>query len=497
MAVRISKRLPRMVLLLFLTVGSAALSAGERYYDLNPLAREIYTEIFALELDLAEERIAAFRRRYPTNLAAEHLESYVDFFRVYLTGNERLANALEDRFDRRYAALEEGDEDDPYFRYALAENHLHRSLTDIRFERHLAAFRNLNRAHKLLRENARLFPDFLANYKDLGMLHAAVGAIPPSYKWGVELFSSLSGTIAEGRAEIGRALLDTDSPFYLETVGIAAFVELHLAGNAAAAYRMIAEAPLDPRTNSLHCFVLADIAMRNGKNEEALRHLEAQPRGGTATPFPYLDFLLGLAKARSLDPLARVHFQSFLSRYAGGEYREEARQKIAWSYLLEGRREDYRQAILEISGASQTGGDENAVREAAADRPPHLGLLRARLLFDGNYCTRALAELNKIEQGELTANEKLEFLYRTGRVLGGLNDHAGALSFYGQTVSRGRDNPAYFACRAALQAGLIEEQRGNTKEAIAYFRTCLDISPAEYRTGLHTLATAGLSRVKE
>lgn len=487
----------RPLLFLLLLLGSlSAVANGERYYEFTPAANAIYQDIFALELDGAEVDIQKFRKAYPSNLVAEHLESYLDFFRLYLSGNERLDDQLEERFEARYTALRSGDEASPWYAYALAENYLHRSLIDLRFERHLAAFRNLNRANKLLRDNARDFPDFLPNYKDLGLLHAAVGSIPPSYKWGVELFSSLSGSIAEGRAEIQRALLDQNSPFHLETVVITAFVELHLADNPEVAYGMVTGAGLTPETNGLHCFVKANLAMHSGRNDEALRILEGQPRGGTATSFPYLDFMLGLVKIRSLDPLARVHFQSFITRYSGRHFKEEARQKIAWAYLLDNNEAAYRQSILRIDGGSKAGGDENAVREAAADRPPHLGLLRARLLFDGNYCIRARAQLDAIDQEALTDLERLELLYRTGRVLEGLKDYPGALSFYLRTVEMGRESPAYFACKSALQAGLVEEERGNMTQAAEYFRTCLDIAPAEYKVGLHTLANAGLNRVR-
>ena len=469
---------------------------GERYYEFTPPAKAIYEDIFNLELDAAQTGINKFRSAYPTNLAAEHLESYLDFFRLYLSGNERLDTELEARFDRRHERLEQGDESSPYYNYVLAENYLHRSLIDLRFERHLAAFRDLNRANKLLRDNAKQFPDFLLNYKDLGLLHAAVGSIPPSYKWGVELFSSLSGTIAEGQAEMRQALLDKQSPFYLETAVLAAFLELHLADNPAKAYRMINELNLRPKESGLDCFVKANLAMHHGRNDEAMRILEAQPRGGTAADFPYLDFMLGLAKIRSLDPLARIHFQSFNLRYSGRHFKEEAQQKIAWSYLLQNNPTAYRKAMLAIEGGSKAGGDQNATREAAAERPPHLGLLRARLLFDGNYCTRALAQLNAIEQLQLSEDEQLEFTYRTGRVHEGLKDYESALSFYHRTVHAGRDNPAYFACKSALQAGLVEEKRGNKARAAEHFETCLSISPAEYRTGLHLLANAGLNRVR-
>lgn len=486
----------RQLLIVWLCVLTSTLLAGERYYAFTPEAAVIYEEVMSLELDRAQEHLNDYRALAPTNLVSEHLESYLDFFRLYLSGDERLDERLEARFERRIEAMEEGDDTSPWYNYALAEARLHRSLIHIRFERQLAAFRELNKANKLLRANAKAFPDFLLTYKDLGLLHAAVGSIPSQYKWGVELFSSLSGTIAEGQEELALALTATDSPFALETEILAAYLDMHLASRPEAAYQRLRKLPLQPATNGLHCFLLANMTMRSGRNDEALKVLEAQPRGGSAADFPYLDFMLGLVKLRTLSPSARVHFTSFNLRYAGRHFKEEARQKIAWCYLLRDDVAGYRTAMEAVAGGSRAGGDENAAREAAGGRPPHPGLLRARLLFDGNYCQRARAELEAIKTNDLTPEENLEYLYRTGRVLEGLEDDNGALSFYLRTVQEGRNSPAYFACKAALQAGLVEEINGNKNAAAAHFETCLNLSPAEYKTALHLLAKAGLNRVR-
>ncbi|THH36441.1 hypothetical protein [Neolewinella litorea] len=483
------------LLLLLLTLGTACLSAAEYHYDFGREARAVYGDILRLELDLAEAGIQRLKHTEPRNLAAYHLESYVDFFRLYLSGDEGLDGQLARRFDQRVAILEQGDSSSPYYHYALAEARLHRCLIELRFERHLAAFRQLNRAYKHLKDNVTRFPDFLLTYKDLGLLHAAVGSIPPQYKWGVELFSSLTGTIAQGRKEMRRALADEGSPFYLETQVLYAFMELYLADRPERAYQTVKPLPLRPAENNLHLFVRANLAMRTNRNAEALTLLEKQQRGGTTADFPYLDFLLGQAKLRNLNPQARLHFKSFLLRYPGRHFREEALQKIAWSYLLQGDEATYRRTMAEIEGGSRDGGDENAIREAAHDRPPNLNLLRARLLFDGGYFTRARAELDKVNMATLTAEEQLEHRYRTGRVLDGLGDHAGAMSFYERTITLGRDHPAYFACNAALQAGLLQEKKENWKAAAQYFRTCLEMNPAEYRVGLHMMAKAGLDRV--
>lgn len=487
--------MPRLVLLA-LCLYFATLRAGEGYYEFTPEAAAIYDDVMALRLDKAQRDINAYRALAPANLVTHHLESYLDFFRLYLSGDERLDVPLESRFERRITTLETGDPTSPWHNYALAEARLHRSLILIRFERQLVAFRELNKAHKLLRANAEDFPDFLLTYKDLGLLHAAVGSIPSQYKWGVELFSSLSGTVEEGRREMALARMAPDNPFALETEVLAAYLEMHLAGDPEQAWQRSAALPLSPRTNALHCFVRANLAMRSGRNDLALRLLEAQPRGGEIAEFPYLDFMLGLAKIRTLDAGARIYFASFNLRYRGRHFREEAHQKIAWCALLDGDTDGYRRALQAVAGGSRAGGDESAVREATTGRLPHPGLLRARLLFDGNYCQRARREMEDIDQGSLTEQEDLEYHYRTGRILEELGDLEGALSFLLTTVEMGADNPAYFACKAALQAGLIEEKRGNPEAAARHFNRCLALSPSEYRTALHLLAKAGLNRMR-
>ena len=82
-----------------------------------------------------------------------------------------------------------------------------------------------------------------------------------------------------------------------------------------------------------------------------------------------------------------------------------------------------------------------------------------------------------------------------GRIRHGQKNYTAALRFYDRTIEKGRDNPAFYACNAALQAGLIEERRGRNSQAKAYFDACLAMQPDEYKTGLHQQAKAGLRRI--
>lgn len=473
-------------------------AAAQVHYTLTSEAVSAYESILALEMDAATATLKSLKKEDPNNLAVYHLENYIDFFYLYLTEDEAVFNERLDNKDDRIEQLEKLPASSPWRNYAIAEVRLHWALIRLRFESYLPAFRDVNKAHKLLRDNAKKFPDFLPTYKDLGLLHAAVGSIPPQFKWGVELMSSLQGSIREGQREMTKALADKSSPFYRETAVLSALVQLHLANDSEAAWREVRRLNLKPTSNKLHCFVVANVAMRSGRNDLAIELLEAQPRGGSSMDFAYLDFMLGLAKLRKLDYGSRLYFQSFLFRFNGQHFVKEAVQKIAWAELLRGREDLYRKRISEVTtkGNATAGGDLNASNEAAATTLPHQELLRARLLFDGSYYTRARHLMSQIDPKKLANNElKLEYYYRTGRILHGLKSYPAALSFYERTIAQGKDENAFFACNAALQAGLIQELLKNEQQAKRYYELCLSMSPDEYRLGLHIQAKAGLNRL--
>ncbi|MEM8584001.1 MAG: hypothetical protein AAGF87_07025 [Bacteroidota bacterium] len=468
-------------------------------YDFSVGIQRAYDLALSLHLDEARSETTQIRLRQPGNIAADHIDSYADVLELYITENkDELENFLE-RQEERLAQATELSVHSPWFRYLMAELHLHRAVVLIRFEREWAAFRALNRAHRLLRDNAELFPDFLPTYKDLGLIHAAVGSIPPQYKWGVQLLSSLNGTIAQGKSEMSRMLAGPeDTPFMAEAQALYGFLHLYLLDDAETAWRLAQSWQLRPDEHKIHCFILATIAMRSGRNDEANDLLDQQPRGGTALDFPYLDYMLGLVRLRQLDPGARVYFQSFLTRFEGGNFRRSARQKIAWAEYLRGNIDGYYQQMshLDDRANNRAGSDRNAAREAERNAPPNLSLLRARLLFDGGYYEEARSEMEAIDIDHLPATDEIEYYYRTGRILHGLMDWAGALSFYERTISLGEEADSFFACNSALQAGLIEEERNHKDAARRYFQQCLDLKPDEYRAGLHLQAKAGLNRLK-
>lgn len=487
-----------LLLSLLCGAGTTSLVAAP-YYSLSPLAVSAYEDIMRLEMERAKTTLASLQEAEPENLVYIHLEDYIDFFQLYLTEDAQLLAQRRKEKDQRIALLEQLPLNSPWRNYAIAEVRLHWALIFLRFESYLPAFREVNKANKLLLENAQQFPNFLPTYKDLGLLQAAVGSIPSQFKWAVDVFSSLQGDIEKGAKDMTKAMTDKSHPFYKETAVLYALLQLHLRNDPDMAWQIVNKLGLQPAQNKLHCFVLANIAMRSNRNDKAIQLLEQQPRGGTADDFAYLDFMLGLAKLRKLDTSARLYFQSFLLRFHGQHFIKEAVQKIAWAELLRGRTDLYRQRIKDVDkrGNATAGGDQNALKEANNSELPHLGLLQARLLFDGAYFSRARKIMDDIDPQQLSNEQHLwEYYYRIGRILHGLGDTAGAMSFYERTISLSAQASSFFACNAALQAGLLAEESGKKTQARQYFQRCLSISPDEYATGLHIQAKAALNRLK-
>jgi len=70
------------------------------------------------------------------------------------------------------------------------------------------------------------------------------------------------------------------------------------------------------------------------------------------------------------------------------------------------------------------------------------------------------------------------------------------LTYYRQTIQRGKKDPWYFAAASALQMGLIYENRGDLVRADSAYHVCLNCKPADYKNSLTQKAKAGINRIR-
>lgn len=278
-----------------------------------------------------------------------------------------------------------------------------------------------------------------------------------------------------------------------------AYMQLYIDNKPDAAWATLRKKRLDPATEPLAAYLTASMAMRIGKNDEAISLLLALPQNPPYTPIPYRDLLLGQAQLARLDPDADKPLLRFVNHFKGETGVKEAYQKLAWHALIHNDRQGYLKymGLVKTKGAQQSDTDKQALREAESGLAPNPDLLRARLLFDGGYYDKAYALLRDKSANYAEADERfqLEYDYRMGRITHKLERFAEAEKHYKQTINRGRKSPSHYACNAALQLGEMYEQQQQTALAREAYRQCLVIAPEDYAAALHARAKAGLARV--
>jgi tetratricopeptide (TPR) repeat protein len=310
----------------------------------------------------------------------------------------------------------------------------------------------------------------------------------------------MKGTTAQGLQELEEVLeyaRTHDFIFEEEAFLAYAFLRAYLNNQVDNSWKTLQSSSLKPRENPLAAYAMALVAMRAGKNEEAITLLREAPQ--QHYPFWQREYLLGVAKLRRLDSDAWQHLNTFLQNYQGENGVKEGYQKMAWYYAIQNNNQGYleQMQLVQKRGEDQTEPDKVALREARMGEIPDQTLLKARLLFDGGYYQRAYDLLKNVGiQYESNTRLHLEYQYRLGRIYHKMGRTTEAIRAYQQTIEKGEKAPWYFACNAALQLGLLYEEKHELQNAERAFRRCLGIKPEEYSGSLHGQAKAGLGRIK-
>jgi len=489
----------KQFLLAFFMVLNISACFTANVYDFNASCLEAYGYIQELRFEKGRALLQAEKKEHPDNLVPYFIENYIDFLSTYIHEDATEFNDLRGNREIRLEKLKSGDPKSPYYLYCQAEVIIQWAFSKLKFEEYVGAFTDVRRAYLLLEENQKKFPDFIANKKSLGMLHAIVGAIPDQYKWGVNLLG-MDGSVDQGLREL-KSIIDYSKTntfiFKQEVYLYYAFVALYLGHDANTAWNIVKD--LNTEQNLIHVFCKASVAMRTGRNDIALETLLNKPTGSEYAAYQYLDFMTGLALTRKLDQKGAAYFESFIKQFKGKNYIKEAYQKLGWLSLINGNKEKYWEYMYYVKsrGDDVIDDDKQALYEAEKGKVPNTLLLKSRLLFDGGYYKDALKLLEGKSVESFAENkDKVEFTYRAGRIydMAGFPDKA--KGFYLATIEQGGDLPYYFAAASAYYLGNIYESEKNYGTARKYYQACVDADNKEYQTSLEALAKAGLSRLK-
>lgn len=476
----------------------ASTQAQNKYVDFNDQCKSLYDEILKLKIPAAEKQLAAQKAANPNNLAYVLLEDYIDFFNIFIKEDEKLYHQLKPNLDKRISLVNQLANNDPWKDYLKAELYVHWAINRGKFEEYVTAVWDARKSFKLLESNTEKFPEFEPNKKTLGFMHAILGTIPDKYKLGMRLMG-LNGSIENGMAEM-EAYKDYSLQHNLfddESLLMHTFFLVYLDNEFDEAWQIVSTT-LNPTENLLHSFLVADIAYRTGRGDEAIEVMEQRPTGEGFIDYYFMDYFLGLLKLNRLDDDAAPHIEKFLNYSDSRHYIKEAWQRLAYTKLIKGDTLGFFNNLANCltHGQKLMDADKQAFKDATNKTLPHVGLLKARLLNDGGYNEKALVELNALNQTYLIWKDECEWHYRKGRVYEALGRNEEAISSYEIAIRLTGNKELYYAGKAYLQIGQIYEKQEQIENAKSAYQKVFDYDQHPYKDSFEQQAKAALNRLQ-
>lgn len=471
------------------------------YIEFTPSCIAAYEKIIHLDLEQAALLLKKEAASKPGNEAVTILENFSECLGLFLSEDQVVYDRLKDQMDSRLDALREVPEENPWRLFGMAGIYFQWASVRLKFGEYYTAGLHYRKAYKMLEENQRKHPSFLPGLVYLGLMHAAVGVIPDHYKWIVNLVG-FDGTLEQGIRELKTLSEISDhSPYAFqkkEAGMVLAYVQYSLEKNTDEAAKTAARLhEKDP--SPLTGFLYSRILFSRGNNDESLAVLEGQMAKKQSSETHFLWFLSGCAWLYKLDPLAKVRLEAYLRNFKGKNYVKSGYQKLGWHYFVHGDTLGYKNMMKAVGeyGLDLTDEDKQAYKESQEKGLPNRILLRARILFDGGYYRKALAEFSGTTLKDFpTLRDQLEVTYRVARI----NHKSGfpdkAIHHYQKTLENGRRQTFYFAANSALNLGIIFEEKKEFAKAKEYFQLCLSMRGHDYQNSIDQKAKAGLARIK-
>lgn len=470
-------------------------------FDFNTNCLKAYGLIFELKLNAARQIIAVEKKNNPGNSIVPLLENYADFFQLLTSNNKADFDRLKANKSVRLEQIEDDNEKSPYSLYAQAELNLQWALIRGRFGEQFNAAMEIKKANAQLQENAKKYPAFQLNFKGLGLINAVLGNLPDGIIKSTLSTFGIKGNVKTGLAmmqKLAAALPGTVyEPFYEEVVFYYSFVLVDVAHSENAYAETMKYVGRVSDSGLLKSYLKAYVCAKKGHNEEAIATLANRPGGTQYQPFPYLDYLTGLAKLNKLDLSAAAYFNKFLQSNKGVNYVKDSYLHLAWIALISGDGNSYAQYAAKVKGTGYTINerDKQALNEINAGTP-NVGLLKARLLFDGGYYGKSLEILSGLKEGDLNlVKDRTEYFYRLGRNNDELGRADAALENYQKAINYGKGLKAYFAANSALLMGKIYMKKRNYTQAKSCFNTAINMKGHQYENSIESEARDSLKRI--
>ena len=478
------------------------ISTGKGFFKVTPNIEKAYKKTLELRLGEANTYLDNERKLRPDNRLIQHIENYIDCINVIVEDRIHLFNRLEGNKDIRLSKIKKSNKNSPYYLYLQADIRIQWAMARVRYGEYLTAFSEIRKAYRLLHENQKKYPNFMPNQKSLGIIHTLIGSMSDKYGWSLSLLS-LKGSIEQGLAQLKYVVDYSQShPEFMygkETKLIYGMMLLYQGNKSEKAWKIIQAKEFKPHQNIVDCYFKAVMARETNRNDVMIQTLKNKPIAKEIRSFPILDYMIGIAKLNRQDKDANLYLNRFIKNYKGRTLVKFTYYQLAMHHYLEGNEAQFLSyyKLVRTKGSSSIDRDKKALRDAVAGKRPNKVLLKANYLFEGGYYNKADDWLNRYSVSNFTSKKnKTYYYYLLGRIHQGKKSNDKAVQYFKKAIDSGYHDPAYYACNAALQIGLIYEDNKMGASAKRYFKLCRKIKPEEYKSSLHSKAKAGLERLE-
>lgn len=475
---------------------------AEKVYDFNSTCQQAYQEIVKLKINNGLALAERAQKQNPDNLIPVLLENYADFFVLFFNENpgdyKRLRRKMNDRID----VLSEGPESSPFYNYCLSMVYMQKAIIDAKFNEKMSAAFNVRHSYQYIKSNEKSFSTFSPNAMIYGSLQAVMGVIPKGYQWITNLLG-LRGSVSNGMKILKNFVYSNDPYARLmnsESSFLYGFLLFNIENKRDETLDFIRERRLDVVNNHLLAYMAANLNKNDQHTETAKNIILNRNKSPEFLHTEVWNYELGYCQMHHMELRAAIDsFEHFVTNFKGNFYVKDVYQKISWCYYLLGNMQAAQAARNHVldRGNAITDADMQALKEAKSGKWANPFLLKVRILNDGGYNNDALALLNmKSIDSFSKVEDKLEFVYRLGRVYDDLKRPREAIADYLRAIELGENRTEYFAARAAWQIGLIYEKQGNRQQAINYYNKCLSMENHDYKNSLDQKAKSGIARCK-
>jgi tetratricopeptide (TPR) repeat protein len=474
-------------------------SACQAKFVFTPVINNAYADFLKLKVANGERLINSALKDDPENGIAIYMSNYAELIRLLITEDPDLYESLLKHEGERIDKLSDLEKESPYYLFTQAEVRLQWAFVKLKFGDEGKAFLNIREAYNLLEENRSLYPDFIPTKKSLGLLNILIGSVPEKYSWIISL-TGMSGTVPDGMRMLDEVI--AGSPTYkLEASILKAVAESYILSKDEKDLSSINNLNLENQDNLLLAFLNSSILLKNAKDEEALKILQA-PFSADYIYIPFTEVMKGdiyLHKAEYAS--ARACYQKFLKNYKGSNFIKDSYYKIFLSYYLNGQTDlanPYIEKILE-NGEELSDADKNAEKFAKKKELPNKILMKARLYSDGGYYREALELLKEFPAAkDSKPGDQIEYNYRQARIYHNMKVTEKAIPLYLQVIKLSdeyKDEKYYFAPNSALNLGYIYKRSNNPDMARKYFTMALSYKNYEYKNSIDNKAKAALENL--